>query len=84
VTERDRFSPAALAPAWTTLRIWRIEPLHDHVRMEPAGEFEMILAQAAADQLGAYSRSHDLASPGGASACNMTLCSNLVLQVLAS
>jgi hypothetical protein len=43
--------------------VFEIEPLHEHVPMEPADEFEMTLARGAADLLGAYSGSQDNASP---------------------
>ncbi len=42
---------------------FQIEPLHDHARLEPCPDtFEEILASAAADRLGAYSRTRQPAS----------------------
>ena len=43
---------------------FRIEPLHEHFIVAPAdGTFEMTLARAAADHLGAYSRDLSVALP---------------------
>src|SRR5689334_2500084 len=47
---RDSFEPVYA-------QAFEIEPLHDHCRVEAAtGELEDILARAASDHLGAYSR----------------------------
>jgi hypothetical protein len=43
---------------------FEVEPLHEHCRVDAtAGEFENILARAAGDHLGAYSRLRDAAAP---------------------
>lgn len=61
-THLHKFLRTSFVPMYHSA--FTISPLHEHCRVVPAEDFESILARAAHDHLGAYSRNLIDATPG--------------------